>query len=60
MPSKRKQSTPPIIINKRRYKYVESNEGLCQKCAGFKDENICMNLPSCSDGGYFVEVAKKL
>jgi hypothetical protein len=60
MTSKRKKRTPPIIVNKRRFKYVESYEGLCQKCAGYKDENICLNLPSCSDGGYFVEVAKKL
>jgi hypothetical protein len=58
MTSNRKKRTPPIIvnINGKRYEYVESNGGVREKCAGLKDGNLCLALPSCSDGGYFVEV----
>jgi hypothetical protein len=59
MPSNRKKRTPPIIVDGKRYKYVESNGGLCQNCAGLKDVKLCLNLPSCFGGlggGYFVEV----
>jgi len=59
MPNKRKQRTPPLIIDGNRYKYVESHDGLCQECVGFPNVSLCLKLPSCVDGGYFVEVAKK-
>jgi hypothetical protein len=59
MPSKRKKRTPPIIVDGKRYKYVESGRGVCNKCAGKEVWDICERFPSCSDGGYFVEITKK-
>jgi hypothetical protein len=56
MPSNRKKRMPPIIVNGKRYQYVESNGDVCDKCAGKDDWDICKRFPSCSDGGYFVEV----
>jgi hypothetical protein len=60
MPSKRKKRTPPIIVNGKRYKYVESNGDVCDKCAGKDDWDVCERFPSCSDGGYFVEVNEEV
>jgi hypothetical protein len=60
MTSNRKKRTPPIIVNGKRYKYVESGRGVCDKCAGKDDWDICKRLPSCVDGGYFVEVNEEV
>jgi hypothetical protein len=59
MPKEKKTAEEPIIIDGRRYKYVESHDGLCDKCVGKEVWEICKRLPSCVDGGYFVEVKEK-
>jgi hypothetical protein len=59
MPKEKKTVEKPIIIDGKRYKYVESDDGFCQKCAGYDDLFLCKSLPSCSYGGYFIEVKAK-
>jgi hypothetical protein len=59
MPEEEEIAQEPIIIDGKRYKYAESSDGLCQECAGYDDFGLCERLPSCVDGGYFVEAKEE-